>query len=66
MKSDEERQRFMRSMRSDVVREVRDESVVSSFRSFSISVMHFLRGMEGKSASASKETRISPGWSLTS
>ena len=44
---------------SGTVRGVREERDGSSVRSFWIRVMHFLSGMDGKSASASKDKRIS-------
>ena len=56
----------MRSMRSDVVRAVRDESDESLVRSVSMTVMHFHMGIEGNNASASKETRSSSASSLVS
>ena len=47
----------MRSVMSETVRGVREERDGSSVRSFWIRVMHFFSGMDGKSASASKDTR---------
>ena len=61
-----ERHRFTRSVRSEDVRAVREDREASLLRSVCMTLMHFLMGIEGKSASASKETRISSASGLTS
>ena len=66
MKSEVLKQRLIRSMRSVGVRGVREERVVSSMWRRRMTSIHFFKGIEGKRASASNDTRISSGSSFTS